>query len=154
MGSFPETYGHFLYFRAKSEPAPLVKTAWKSSHLWLTKKAKNYFIANHKANRYRNRQLRNVNIRKCICISSTELYKKYNIIAFYNPPHNYMIKNFAGHIRRLDSNPLNCTCEILWLTRLLKNTPNTENAATCGNPEDLKGKALVKLTPEDFNCSK
>lgn len=65
-----------------------------------------------------------------------------------------MIKNFAGHIRRLDSNPLNCTCEILWLTRFLKNTPNTENAATCGNPEDLKGKALVKLTPEDFNCSK
>ena len=53
---------------------------------------------------------------------------------------------------RLDSNPLNCTCDILWLARLLKKTPNTETAATCGEPADMRGKSLVRLTPEDFNC--
>ena len=53
---------------------------------------------------------------------------------------------------RLDSNPLNCTCDILWLARLLKKTPNTETAATCGEPADIRGKPLVRLTPEDFNC--
>ena len=63
-------------------------------------------------------------------------------------------KLFLFFHSRLDSNPLNCTCEILWLTRLLKQTPNTENAATCQEPEHLRGKPLVRLTPQNFNCSK
>ena len=54
---------------------------------------------------------------------------------------------------RLDSNPLNCTCDVLWLSQLLKKTPNTETAATCGEPPHLRGTALVRLTPEDVNCS-
>ncbi|XP_015767382.1 PREDICTED: peroxidasin homolog [Acropora digitifera] len=65
-----------------------------------------------------------------------------------------LFKNLQSLRRlRLDSNPLHCTCEILWLTRLLKKTPHTENAATCVAPENLRGTSLVKLVPEDFNCT-
>ena len=59
---------------------------------------------------------------------------------------------FAPYARRLDSNPLICGCDTLWLSELLKRTPQTKSAATCAAPDRLRGTGLARLSPEDVNC--
>ncbi|XP_048582220.1 peroxidasin [Nematostella vectensis] len=54
---------------------------------------------------------------------------------------------------RLDSNELVCNCDLLWLSKLLRRTPNTETAATCHEPAELSGRAIVRLTPRELRCS-
>uniref|UniRef100_A0A7N8YLQ1 Peroxidasin n=1 Tax=Mastacembelus armatus TaxID=205130 RepID=A0A7N8YLQ1_9TELE len=56
---------------------------------------------------------------------------------------------------RLDSNALNCDCELLWLADLLKQyaeSGNAQAAATCDYPSRLQGRSVATLTPEELNC--
>ena len=62
--------------------------------------------------------------------------------------------HFQSSHRRLDSNPLICSCDVLWLSRLLKRTPHTVTAATCSQPSVLRGRTLARLSLEDVNCCK
>lgn len=57
--------------------------------------------------------------------------------------------------RRLDSNALNCDCELLWLADLLKQyaeSGNAQAAATCDYPSRLQGRSVATLTAEELNC--
>lgn len=57
--------------------------------------------------------------------------------------------------RRLDSNSLNCDCELLWLADLLKQyaeSGNAQAAATCDYPSRLQGRSVATLTAEELNC--
>lgn len=57
--------------------------------------------------------------------------------------------------RRLDSNALNCNCEVLWLADLLKlyaESGNAQAAATCDHPSRLQGRSVATLTAEELNC--
>lgn len=59
--------------------------------------------------------------------------------------------------RRLDSNTLNCDCELLWLADLLKQyaeSGNAQAAATCEYPSRLQGRSVATLTAEELNCGK
>ncbi|KAI1895779.1 hypothetical protein AGOR_G00110290 [Albula goreensis] len=59
--------------------------------------------------------------------------------------------------RRLDSNTLNCDCELLWLADLLKQyaeSGNAQAAATCEYPARLQGRSVATLTAEELNCGK
>lgn len=59
--------------------------------------------------------------------------------------------------RRLDSNALNCDCELLWLADLLKQyaeSGNAQAAATCDYPSRLQGRSVATLTAEELNCGK
>ncbi|KAJ3612857.1 hypothetical protein NHX12_019114 [Muraenolepis orangiensis] len=56
---------------------------------------------------------------------------------------------------RLDSNTLNCDCELLWLTDLLKQyaeSGNAQAAATCDYPGRLQGRSVATLSAEELNC--
>lgn len=58
-------------------------------------------------------------------------------------------------LRRLDSNALNCDCELLWLADLLKQyaeSGNAQAAATCDYPSRLQGRSVATLTAEELNC--
>lgn len=58
-------------------------------------------------------------------------------------------------VRRLDSNALNCDCELLWLADLLKQyaeSGNAQAAATCDYPSRLQGRSVATLTAEELNC--
>lgn len=60
-------------------------------------------------------------------------------------------------LRRLDSNSLNCDCELLWLADLLKQyaeSGNAQAAATCDYPSRLQGRSVATLTAEELNCGK
>lgn len=60
-------------------------------------------------------------------------------------------------LRRLDSNTLNCDCELLWLADLLKQyaeSGNAQAAATCEYPSRLQGRSVATLTAEELNCGK
>lgn len=62
---------------------------------------------------------------------------------------------FAGVYRRLDSNTLNCDCELLWLADLLKQyaeSGNAQAAATCDFPSRLQGRSVATLTAQELNC--
>ena len=59
--------------------------------------------------------------------------------------------------RRLDSNTLNCDCELLWLADLLKQyaeSGNAQAAATCDYPSRLQGRSVATLTAEELHCGK
>ena len=68
------------------------------------------------------------------------------------------ISVFIVHVcvcRRLDSNALNCDCELLWLADLLKQyaeSGNAQAAATCDYPSRLQGRSVATLTAEELNC--
>ena len=56
---------------------------------------------------------------------------------------------------RLDSNPLVCNCNLRWLKAYAtNNTHLMEVAATCSEPENLKGIAITDVRDEDFHCCK
>lgn len=60
-------------------------------------------------------------------------------------------------LRRLDSNTLNCDCELLWLADLFKQyaeSGNAQAAATCEFPSRLQGRSVATLTAEELNCGK
>lgn len=64
---------------------------------------------------------------------------------------------FLSFFRRLDSNQLICNCGLLSLIQMLSHASrhrNTQAAATCHFPENLRGRNLVDLTPEELNCRK
>lgn len=63
--------------------------------------------------------------------------------------------NVVCVVRRLDSNALNCDCELLWLADLLKQyaeSGNAQAAATCDFPSRLQGRSVATLTAEELNC--
>ena len=55
--------------------------------------------------------------------------------------------------RVLESNPLHCTCDLLWLSRFLRKIKSNNIKSTCTAPKHLEGRTLISLTPEDLNCS-
>ena len=58
------------------------------------------------------------------------------------------------YCRRLDSNALICDCELIWLAQMLKNNnAHTQAIATCDYPGNLKGRSLMSIDPDEFNCS-
>ncbi|KAG8567085.1 hypothetical protein GDO81_013493 [Engystomops pustulosus] len=57
--------------------------------------------------------------------------------------------------RRLDSNPLFCDCELMWLVDLLHTfteRSSSHTAATCEHPVNLRGTSLSSLSADQFNC--
>lgn len=67
----------------------------------------------------------------------------------------YVSVHFVCVFRRLDSNALNCDCELLWLADLLKQyaeSGNAQAAATCDYPSRLQGRSVATLTAEELNC--
>lgn len=55
--------------------------------------------------------------------------------------------------RRLDSNLLECDCDIKWLwTYLRTNAGRVHATAVCHGPANLRGRHLSQLTEADFNC--
>ncbi|XP_055701010.1 peroxidasin isoform X2 [Phlebotomus papatasi] len=56
---------------------------------------------------------------------------------------------------RLDGNPLECDCRLLWLVKALVNPRTTfQVAATCSSPSDLAGKNIYVVKETDLHCSK
>ncbi|XP_077991222.1 peroxidasin homolog [Glandiceps talaboti] len=56
---------------------------------------------------------------------------------------------------RLDSNNLMCDCQILWLAEMMRNarnSGNTQSAATCHEPVNLRGRQLVTVSVEELDC--
>ncbi len=67
----------------------------------------------------------------------------------------YVSVHVVHVFRRLDSNALNCDCELLWLADLLKQyaeSGNAQAAATCDYPSRLQGRSVATLTAEELNC--
>lgn len=67
----------------------------------------------------------------------------------------YVFVHYVCPFRRLDSNALNCDCELLWLADLLKQyaeSGNAQAAATCDYPSRLQGRSVATLTAEELNC--
>lgn len=89
---------------------------------------------------------------------NTELLKKQ--LACYRPgcmsmPGVSWVTLCLCSCRRLDSNALNCDCELLWLADLLKQyaeSGNAQAAATCDHPSRLQGRSVATLTAEELNC--
>lgn len=52
---------------------------------------------------------------------------------------------------RLDSNALVCDCEIVWLVEKMRN--RMESDVVCQGPQEMKGRRLDDMTPDDFHCS-
>ena len=58
------------------------------------------------------------------------------------------------YCRRLDSNALICDCEMIWLAQMLKdNDAHTQAIATCDYPGNLKGRSLMSINTDEFNCN-
>ncbi|XP_052566883.1 peroxidasin isoform X2 [Culex pipiens pallens] len=56
---------------------------------------------------------------------------------------------------RLDDNPLECDCSLLWFRRVLHEARQTLLAtSSCATPEQLVGKSLADLGEDDFHCTK
>ncbi|KAM9165644.1 LOW QUALITY PROTEIN: putative oxidoreductase PXDNL [Pangshura tecta] len=58
---------------------------------------------------------------------------------------------------RLDSDPLVCDCELMWLAELMKEytrNGNSQAAATCEYPKRLHGRSIASVIVEEFNCEK
>lgn len=53
---------------------------------------------------------------------------------------------------RLDSNALVCDCNLVWLVQRLQSKP-AEMAAICQSPNEMKGRSLTTMSPDDFHCS-
>ncbi|XP_062584185.1 peroxidasin-like isoform X2 [Saccostrea cucullata] len=55
---------------------------------------------------------------------------------------------------RLDSNLLNCDCDMKWFSKFLKtNIGKIHATATCHGPAELRGRPLIQLTDSNFgNC--
>ncbi|XP_076248599.1 peroxidasin [Calliopsis andreniformis] len=53
---------------------------------------------------------------------------------------------------RLDSNSLICDCNLVWLVHRLQNKPS-EMAAVCEAPDEMRGRSLTAMSPDDFHCS-
>ncbi|CAL7935809.1 unnamed protein product [Xylocopa violacea] len=54
---------------------------------------------------------------------------------------------------RLDSNALVCDCNLVWLVQRLQSKPS-EMAAICQAPNEMKGRSLTTMSPDDFHCTK
>ncbi|XP_076385365.1 peroxidasin [Megachile rotundata] len=54
---------------------------------------------------------------------------------------------------RLDSNALVCDCNLVWLVHRLQ-SKSSEMAAICQAPDEMKGRSLTTMSPDDFHCSK
>ncbi|KAG7260167.1 hypothetical protein CRUP_037185 [Coryphaenoides rupestris] len=62
----------------------------------------------------------------------------------------------SSYPARLDSNTLNCDCDLLWLADLLKQyaeSGNAQAAATCDYPGRLQGRSVATLSAEELNCA-
>ncbi|XP_028406279.1 peroxidasin-like isoform X2 [Dendronephthya gigantea] len=53
----------------------------------------------------------------------------------------------------LERNPLECSCDLLWLTRFLKKLKPNSRKATCFISPDPERHKIILLTLEDLNCS-
>ncbi|KAK3090062.1 hypothetical protein FSP39_008890 [Pinctada imbricata] len=54
---------------------------------------------------------------------------------------------------RLDSNPIICDCDILWLSQFLqRRSGRIQASAICRQPQQLQGRHVSRLTPTDLNC--
>lgn len=55
---------------------------------------------------------------------------------------------------RLDSNLLECDCDMMWLVQYFQTTKKQlVAAANCKSPDLMEGKNLLDLTEVDFHCS-
>ncbi|XP_062542992.1 peroxidasin [Armigeres subalbatus] len=56
---------------------------------------------------------------------------------------------------RLDDNPLECDCSLLWFRKWLQGLGHsTQATGGCAAPETLGGRNIVDLTDDDFHCTK
>ena len=53
---------------------------------------------------------------------------------------------------RLDSNALICDCDMKWLVERARN--KADMAAVCQGPDEMRGKRLDDMRPDDFHCGK
>ncbi|XP_034942189.1 peroxidasin [Chelonus insularis] len=53
---------------------------------------------------------------------------------------------------RLDFNPLECDCDLLWLVTRFQENPTVEMTAVCHSPAEVKGRSLTSLFIDDFHC--
>ncbi|XP_078041721.1 peroxidasin [Augochlora pura] len=104
-----------------------------------------------------------------------ELYLEYNHLreikkdTFNNLPalerlflHNNMLHHLPADAfhnvgpmtrLRLDSNALVCDCNLVWLVQRLQNQP-LQREALCESPEQMQGRSLMAMSPNDFHCTK
>lgn len=91
--------------------------------------------------------------------STATCHIQYALSIDYMPISHLLYVYVSVHVvcvfRRLDSNALNCDCELLWLADLLKQyaeSGNAQAAATCDYPSRLQGRSVATLTAEELNC--
>lgn len=88
------------------------------------------------------------------CVQCEGGFTAYPDCGFHLSTHAHLSLCFCV-CRRLDSNSLNCDCELLWLADLLKQyaeSGNAQAAATCDYPSRLQGRSVATLTAEELNC--
>ena len=57
--------------------------------------------------------------------------------------------------RRLDSNAIECNCDMMWLSEMLRRQRgHTQATITCQYPQRVQGRSLMNVEDSEFNCSK
>lgn len=89
-------------------------------------------------------------------------FKNNNIHTIHLDYKKFSIHNLKMTEILLDNNPLNCTCELLGLTRYFQNKSNNEGAEfkleiqadelKCRDPPKLKNLDIKNIQPEDLSC--
>lgn len=106
------------------------------SSLWREKPHARFIGWSDLANLLENSAFRNLIMRVYVYIYMTDMW----ICVFF-------------FFRRLDSNLLECDCDIKWLwTYLRTNAGRVHATAVCHGPANLRGRHLSQLTEADFNC--